>query len=616
MKRGLVFLSAIFLTVFSLNISAQTKLPKWAKGVVWYQIFPERFANDDTTNDPTAAKVFINSRRIPKDWQVTKWTSDWFAESKWEKELGGSFRSHLFDRRYGGDIQGIIDHLDYLKKLGIGAIYLNPMFEAVSLHKYDGSTYHHIDVNFGPDPAGDRKIIASETPDDPSTWKWTSADKLFLKLIKEVHKRGMRIIIDGVFNHTGVQFWAFQDIIKNGKNSKYKNWYEVKSFGKLDSTKNHHLFRRGFDYKGWWGTKSLPIFNRTKNDLAPGPKQYIFNATKRWMDPNKDGNTSDGIDGWRLDVANEVPLGFWKDWQKLVKSINPNSIIIGEFWKLSPKYISKNGPFDGLMNYNFAFAVDSFFIAKKSRITTSRFIEKLHRIDTTYPEQNLYVLQNLMDSHDTERLASMIANPDRKYDQGANGHNPNYNPGKPDSADYHMQKLIAAFQMTYRGAPMIYYGDEVGMWGADDPYDRMPMVWANLKYDNEVITKASGFKKGFGSYKVAPNEDLLKFYKKVISIRDNNPVLRYGGQKFLYSNDAKRTFAFERFKGNTKIIVAFNLGEKSDDFNIPVGGDKLVYQELINGGNGSLTGSSEVGAKLNIVINPISVKIFKVKLLK
>ncbi len=603
-KTSFIFVVTI-LCLLSLNIFAQNKVPQWAKGIVWYQIFPERFANGDSENDPNGEKVALEFGKKPADWHVTPWTSNFFSEASWEKKLGGSFRSHLFERRYGGDLKGIIDHLDYLKKLGIGAIYINPIFDAISLHKYDGSTYHHVDVNFGPDPEGDKKIIASEKPDDPSTWKWTSADKLFLKLIKDVHEHGMKIIIDGVFNHTGVQFWAFQDIVKNGKNSKYKDWYEIKSFDNPNTPQNE------FDYKGWWGTKSLPIFNRTKNDLAPGPKQYIFNATKRWMDPDNDGDLSDGIDGWRLDVADEVPMGFWHDWSRLVKSINPNALIVGELWELSPKFISKKGPFDALMNYNFAYAVDKFFIAKKKRITASEFIDELHKIDTTYPEQNLYALLNLMDSHDTERLSSMIANPDRNYDQGADERNPNFNPGKPDSADYNMQRLIAAFQMTYRGAPMVYYGDEVGMWGADDPYDRKPMVWENLKYDNEVITPGSGFKKGFGSYKVEVNKNLLKFYKKIISIRDNSPALRLGDLKFLYSNDKKRSFAFSRTYKNKEVIAVFNLGNKEDLFDVPVYGKKILFKELMKGGEGTLSGTAEKNAKLDIHVLPLSVKIYQ-----
>ncbi len=603
----------IFIFIFSapLLIKAQDKFPEWARGIVWYQIFPERFADGDVKNDSSLIdKVEIEAHKNIPSWHVTKWTSNWFAESNWEKDLGGNFQSHLFERRYGGDLQGIINHLDYLKNLGVGAIYLNPIFDAISLHKYDGSTYHHVDVNFGPDPEGDKKIIASENPDDPSTWKWTSADKLFLKLIQEVHKRGMKIIIDGVFNHTGTHFWAFQDIIKNGENSKYKDWYEIKSIKNVADNKNE------LEYVGWNGVKSLPIFNRTEDDLNAGPKQYIFNATKRWMDPNNDGFTGDGIDGWRLDVANEIPLKFWYDWRNLVKSINPQAIIIGELWGLYPQFITGNGPFDALMNYNFAFAVNDFFIAKKKKIPTSKFINDLQIIDRTYPKENLDLLQNLVDSHDTERISSMIANPDRQFDHDANQRNPNYNPGKPDSIDYQTQKLIAAFQMTYRGAPMIYYGDEVGMWGADDPNDRMPMVWGNLKYDNEVITTASGFKKGFGSYKVEPNYDLLSFYKKVIQIRNNNDALKFGSLSFLYSNDKKYSFAFERKYKDDKIIIVFNLGNETDNIEIPVEGKKLLYDELLTNETGSLAGSSEIGGVLMIQIPPQSVKIYKLLSMK
>ena len=596
-------------------IYSRIKNPQWAKGIVWYQIFPERFANGDTTNDPEALKVFINDKEIPAGWEVTKWTSNWFEASDWEKKLGGSVRDHLYDRRYGGDIQGIIDRLDYLKELGIGAIYLNPVFEAVSLHKYDGSTYHHIDVNFGPDPEGDRKLIASETPDDPSTWVWTEADKLFLKLIEEVHSRKMRIVIDGVFNHTGIQFWAFRDIIKNGKDSKYKDWYIIKSFDDLSTKENE------FNYKGWWDAKSLPEFNRTDKDLYRGPKQYMFHSTTRWMDPNNDGDPSDGIDGWRLDVARDVPIGFWKDWSKLVKSINPGAIIIGELWELSPDFISEDGVFNSLMNYNLAFAINDFFIADTNRIKASEFINSLKKIDKTYPSNYLNLLQNLVSSHDTERLSSLIFNPDRRYDRDANEGNPDFNPGKPGKEIYEKQKLILAFQVTYRGAPMIYYGDEVGMWGADDPHCRKPMIWDNLKpalpsgrYDDEVIGKEDGFKKGIGSYTVEQNKDLLEFYKRMIHLRNENKSLLKGDINFLYSNDKKQTFVFERILGDEKIIVAFNIGEEEDNLEIPVNIVKGQYKELLTDEEGTFSGSDIRKTKILINIPAGSVRIYKIYL--
>jgi glycosidase len=550
----------IFFLLISISITVfpqQGKVPLWAKGVVWYQIFPERFANGDTTNDPEVEKVFINNRKIPDGWTISKWTSNWFAQSDWEEKLGGDVRNHLYERRYGGDIQGIIDRLDYIKELGIGAIYLNPVFEAVSLHKYDGSSFHHIDVNFGPDPDGDREIMSSEIPDNPDTWKWTKADKLFLKLIDEVHKRGMKIIIDGVFNHTGVQFWAFQDIVNYQEQSQYKDWYLIDAFDDSVTATNE------FEYKGWWNIKSLPEFNRTKDDLAEGPKKYIFNSTRKWMDPNGDGNPSDGIDGWRLDVAREVPIGFWKQWNKVVKSINNQSIIIGELWEFSPDLVSAKGPFDALMNYNFAYAVNDLFIAYKNKISVDEFINRLKEIDETYDYENLFVLQNLLSSHDTERLSSLIQNPDRKYEHDANEGNANYNAGKPNAETYEKQKLIAAFQILYRGAPMIYYGDEVGMWGSDDPHDRKPMIWDDLIYENEVVDANSGFKTGFGNYTVEQNKNLLEFYKTIIEIRNENEQLKTGTTKFIYSDNEKIAFAFESVIEDEKIVCAFNLGESS-----------------------------------------------------
>jgi len=386
------------------------------------------------------------------------------------------------------------------------------------------------------------------------------------KLVDEVHKRGMKIIIDGVFNHVGTEFWAFKDLAEKGKNSKYADWFIVKSFDDPSTKENE------FDYKGWWNVRGMPEFNRTKENLLEEPKQHIFAITKKWMDPNSDGNYSDGIDGWRLDVARDVPLGFWREWRKVVKGINPNAYIVGELWELSDDFVAKGDAFDALMNYNFAFAVNDFFIANKKRISVSAFVDSLKIIDKTYPEQNLHILQNLVTSHDTERLVSMIINPDRRYDRDSDERNPNYNPRKPNEEEYNMQKMIAAFQMTYRGAPMIYYGDEVGMWGADDPHDRQPMIWEELKYDDQIIDSTTGFKLGHGKYSVEINNDVLNFYKKIIDIRKNSDALKKGKSEFIYTNDAKTSFAFKRIFNNgigeEVVIAAFNLGNEKDSFKI------------------------------------------------
>ena len=264
------------------------------------------------------------------------------------------------------------------------------------------------------------------------------------------------------------------------------------------------------------------------------------------------------------------------------------------------------------MNYNFAFAVNKFFVAEKTKIPVSEFISRLKEIDKNYPEKNLYLLQDLVDSHDTERISSMIANPDREYDRDGNERNPDYNPGKPSAEDYEKQKLIAAFQMTYRGAPMIYYGDEVGMWGADDPHDRKPMIWDNLKYDDEVITVSSGFKKGLGRYKVEQNKDLLEFYRRIISIHNNEEALQKGDLHFLYFNDDKSSFAFARTLASDSIIVAFNTGIQTDEFDLVLNSQNASFTELLSGDEGNCTGNSENTAELHIKIPPGKCLIYKI----
>jgi glycosidase len=329
------------------------------------------------------------------------------------------------------------------------------------------------------------------------------------------------------------------------------------------------------------------------------------------MDPNGDGNPSDGIDGWRLDVAREVPIGFWHDWSRLVKTLNPNAVIMGELWELSPDFVSEDGPFDALMNYNFAFAINDFFTAQQDKIHVSEFVENLEEIRNAYPSENLHVLQNLVDSHDTDRISSMIKNPDRKYDRDAKEDNPNYNPGKPDFEDYDLQKLIFAFQTTYLGAPMIYYGDEIGMWGADDPHCRKPMVWSDFDYDDEEITINDGFNKGSGSYTVKPNFDLLHFYKKMIHIRNTNLALQKGDLNFLYINDDKKSFVFERNYNSEKNIIAFNLGNEQDSVEIPVSITEGEYLEYITN-TGNLFNSDLEKPMIEIKIPSQSVRVYKI----
>jgi cyclomaltodextrinase / maltogenic alpha-amylase / neopullulanase len=344
----------LFVTVVSSPAQPATSHTNWFADAVWYQIFPERFRNGDPANDPTPASLAGTwPYFVPKGWQVVPWTSDWYQLQPWEQD-GKGFYVHAQLRRYGGDLQGILDELDYLKALGVNALYLNPIFESASLHKYGATMYHHVDKHFGPDPQGDLKLFAAEDPADPAAWKWTAADRLFLQLIKEAHRRDLRIIIDGVFNHVGIPFWALQRAKKEGPDSRFAKWFQITRWDDPATPSDE------FTYKGWYGIKDLPELARDERTLNPEVREHIHSVVRRWMDPNQDGDPSDGIDGWRLDVAAEVPMPFWEEFRGWVKDINPNAYITGEiWWDDFNKFTFRNAKpwldnaFDGVMNYRF-----------------------------------------------------------------------------------------------------------------------------------------------------------------------------------------------------------------------------------------------------------------------
>ena len=243
--------------------------PDWFQRAVWYQIFPERFRNGDPSNDPTVASLAGTwPYQQPDGWKISPWTSDWYQPQPWElRHNQGDFYVNAQLRRYGGDLQGIIDKLDYLDALGVNALYLNPVFESPSLHKYGAASYHHIDRHFGPDPVGDARIQASEDPADTENWQWTAADRLFLELINQCHRRGMRIIIDGVFNHVGIPFWALQKAKADGPKSPYAQWFRINAWP------DPEVPGSTFDYEGWVGIKDLPVFRQDAHGPVAPVKQ-------------------------------------------------------------------------------------------------------------------------------------------------------------------------------------------------------------------------------------------------------------------------------------------------------------------------------------------------------
>ena len=552
---------------------SESSVPPWALDAVWYQIFPERFRNGDLTNDPTPQHI-----HAPSDWKLTPWTRDWYQRADWEQRVGPGFYSFINNRRYGGDIQGIIDELDYLKDLGVTAIYLNPVQDAVSLHKYDASYYHHVDRFFGPNPREDEALMADEDPADPSKWVWTSADSLFLKLVGEVHKRGMKIIIDGVFNHTGTDFWAFKDLVKNQQKSPYKDWYVVKSFDNPATPDTNE-----FDYEGWWGYKGLPVWHKENGTIVKPVRDIIFADTRRWMDPNGDGDPSDGIDGWRLDVAEEIGHNFWREWHKLVRTINPDAYTTAEIWTRNAIHYVKPDEFSAVMNYRFTRAVHHFFIQQDYSAT--QLDTSLAHTRDDYSTSANEGMMNLMDSHDTERLASMIVNHTHDFKQNSHAYD-GYDIRGPNAAERKIQRLIALFQFTYVGSPMIYYGDEAGMWGADDPDDRKPMVWPDMIYDAEINQP---FSKPRPRDTVRFDSTLFNWYRTLAHLRSTYPVFGTGSYKTIRVDDQNKIFCFARYDSHGKVAyVLINRGNKDRDITIDTRtlGRKYqhrVFKDMVSG---------------------------------
>lgn len=540
-------------------------IPAWAENVVWYQIFTERFHNADPINDPVAERVgdpYGWDLGAPEGWEVSPWTGDWYQRADWEQRIGPDFYDFVFTRRYGGDLQGVIDKLDYLEDLGVTAIYFNPVFDAVSLHKYDASHYHHIDRHFGPDPEGDIEIMKQEDPNDPETWQWTSADKLFLKLLDEAGERDIRVILDGVWNHTGRDFWAFRHIREHGEDSPYSDWYKITAFdGALED---------GFDYEGWWGYKGLPEFTEQEEDIHPGIKAHIFDVTRRWMAP--DGDVERGVDGWRLDVVEELGKDFWRDWHRLVYSINPEALTVAEIWDEAARDFIADDLFGVVMNYRWAYATHAFFI--QQTLTADAFGQRLDSLQNDFPHKVNTAMQNLMDGHDTERLASMIVNDEFAYKENSKIRDIDnrYDVRAPDASERQLQRLISLFQYTWVGAPMVFYGTEAGLWGADDPGDRKPMLWPDVDYDDELNHPYSRQRP---QDTVAFDHDLHQWYSKLGNLRAEHPALRTGDYKLLTRQQTPGVMAFARITDDGLVLVLLNRDEQEREL-------ELALQEIDN----------------------------------
>ena len=559
-------------------------VPAWAADAVWYQIFVERFRNGDPANDPTALDIVDPvARPVPAGWRTTPWTHDWYRLDPWARAAGLDFYGSVYFRRYGGDLQGVMDRLDYLQDLGVSALYLNPVNDAPSLHKYDARDYRHIDRNFGPDPRGDETRMAAEDPVDPATWGWTAADSLFLALVREVHRRGMRVIVDYSWNHTGTAFWAWRDVLERQRASRYADWYEIERFDDPTTPDTNE-----FAYRGWVGVKSLPEWRKVgrpegatrgaiEGNLVPGVRDLVFNVTRRWLDPNGDGDPSDGVDGFRLDVAEVVPLGFWRDYRRFVRSINPEAYLVGEVWWESwpdrmydPAPWLRGDVFDAVMNYRWYVPTRSFLAGALPGLTASRYVAHLDSLTAGIGPSQQRAMMNLTASHDTPRFGTSVYNLGR-YKYHANPReDPGYRIDRPDQRSRRIQELILVQQFTYIGAPHIWNGDEVGMWGADDPDERKPMLWADLSYDNETTHP---FGRPRHRDRVVPDTALFRVYRDLIALRKQQLRLFVDGKlTWLLTDDARGLLVYERVLGDRRAIVAFNASAEPHEVSVAADG--------------------------------------------
>ncbi len=471
-------------TVYDKNF----KTPDFLKGGIIYQIFPDRFFNSGTAK-----------KNVPKERVIRKWGDEPFWS---EEQMNGVWNNDYF----AGDLKGIEKKLNYIADLGVSCIYLNPIFEAHSNHRYDTADYEKIDSLLG-------------TEDDLKS------------LCKAAEKKGISIILDGVFSHTGCDSKYFNKYSHyntigayNSKESPYFSWYKFIDYPD--------------DYHAWWGIKLLPEVieeNESYRSYICGENGIV----RKWL--------RCGISGWRLDVADELPDIFLDDLRKAVKAENEEAIIIGEVWENAADKISYGQrrkyllgeELDSVMNYPFANAVLDFVRYGNG----SYFIDSIMSVVENYPPQVLNVLMNHIGTHDTERAITRLAGPDIDGKSRQWQHENN----KLSSYDYlkgmSMLKMASLIQFTLPGVPSIYYGDEIGMQGMKDPFNRACMCWNNQ------------------------NLELLKWYKRLGQIRRGTKVLKEGLFNPVYSSDT--SIAYERIGDNDKLIVAVNNGD--DVEKIPVG---------------------------------------------
>ncbi|OGF22704.1 MAG: hypothetical protein A2V63_06905 [Candidatus Eisenbacteria bacterium RBG_19FT_COMBO_70_11] len=514
--------------------------PDWVKNGVIYQIFPDRFRNGNPSNDPDFKEWYYQGKTaLPAGGSLNTDFQEYYHLVKdWNDYQGLTHSPWTKDGRdwmafYGGDIEGVRQKLDYLQDLGVTILYFNPLFQAKSTHKYDAADYRKIDPHF-------------------------ASNEEFIAFVKEAKTRGIRIILDIVYNHSGNSNWAFKDAAEKGTKSSYYQWYEFKKWPLPDGWPNvGHAWKPADYYYCWWGFGDLPDFNfdlSRKNDAENAIKDitqaqvnvplvdYLLETTEYWI------KTVDA-DGVRLDVPNEVPYWFWKVFNERVKKAKPDAYIVGELWGNASDYV-RPGVYDAVMNYAFFRDAVQRFLGM-GQGSAAEFDASLATGRLAYPSQAVEVQMNLIDSHDTVRFLTQV---------GGNANR---------------LKLAAMFAMTYVGAPTIYYGDEIGMEGGKDPDCRRPFVWSWEKEPARVA--------------------LHDYYRSLTKLRHAHPALRTGN--FTTLSTAGLTYAYRRSGGGEDFVVVLNAGKQDATVTIDTApwGGKVDAADMLAGKSEPWSGAAQVG---------------------
>jgi cyclomaltodextrinase / maltogenic alpha-amylase / neopullulanase len=454
-------------------------IPDWVKDAVFYQVFTERFENGDIGNDPH---------------QVEPWgTKPWIEQMQ------------------GGDLDGVAKRMGYLAKLGVNALYFNPIFEAPSNHKYNTADYERIAPDFGGQAAYEKMLGAAE-------------------------KHGMKVVLDGVFNHVSHQHEWFRDVREKGPASPYWDRFTVRNWP-IEYTRDKDGILRSSDYESWWGYSSLPVL---KTD-HPAVREYFLTGQdsiiKRWV---RDGR----VHGWRMDVADDSNFtsDYWRSARKELKSVAPDAYLVAENWKDASGML-QGDQFDGTMNYQYFTWPSIEFFGKKS----SNVDEFVQRLQNGYSREAQHGNFNILDTHDTPRFITQAG------------------------GDWYRQRPAAIFQMTYIGAPVVYYGAEIGMEGAKDPDTRRAMEW-------QYVDKS----RGVGGFQAAKNgtevsrqqraDQLFGLYQKLIETRKSEPALRRGDFQVLATHNDDSTMVYRRkLEGYDRdAVVAINNNVVGKDIRVPL----------------------------------------------